>query len=43
MLEDIGKIPKVKKVIQRGVTFVCYIYFQLRNETKFLIKFKADV
>jgi len=42
MLEDI-KIPKVKKVIQRGVSFKGYIYSQLRNETKFLIKFKADV
>ena len=26
MLEDIGKIPKVKRVIQRGIKLVGYIY-----------------
>lgn len=26
MLEDIGKIPRVKKVIQKGMTFAGFIY-----------------
>nr|KYP70095.1 hypothetical protein KK1_009303 [Cajanus cajan] len=34
ILEDIGKIPKVKRVIQRGITLVGFIYNHLKTNLK---------